>query len=272
MDLLISANTVVQTQADQQPASGTPGWATDGNAAEGILATDFPAWHYNMMMSELLAFVKAAGITADNTDWSQTLKAAQTLFAPAQRGVAPYNAALSTLIGGYPKFAIVVDSAGAFWVSTADANTTVPGADGAKWQSLFNGYATQVQVGASIGALAGRFQSGGTKVYYTGSSDTRAFTNYHTAPVAGTYIVWAGVNVGAPPGATQPAMAALDVYYNGAPGAVVADSTPLSMSHCITIPAAAGANTIGITYTPSSTSGTWYAIGLSLFYLFIPAT
>lgn len=139
MDLLISANTVVQTQADKPPASGTPGWATDGNAAEGILATDFPAWHYNMMMSELLAFVTAAGITPDNTNWSQTLKAAQTLFAPAQRGVAPYNAALSTLIGGYPKFAIVVDSAGVFWVSMADANTTVPGASGATWQNLLAG-------------------------------------------------------------------------------------------------------------------------------------
>ncbi|OUJ09538.1 hypothetical protein HK25_11445, partial [Acetobacter sp. DsW_059] len=44
---------------------------------------------------------------------------------------------------GYKKYAIVSDSSGNFWVSTADSNLTTPGAEGASWQSLFNGYATE---------------------------------------------------------------------------------------------------------------------------------
>jgi hypothetical protein len=142
MDLLISANTVAKARADTAPVSGTPGWATDGDPAAGIPATDAPAWHYNMMMEELLAIVDAAGIAHSNTDWTQVLKALKTIFSPAQYGVAPYSAALATLIGGYPAGAIVYVS-GAFWVSTVAANMTVPGVSGAKWKSLFDGYATQ---------------------------------------------------------------------------------------------------------------------------------
>ena len=56
----------------------------------------------------------------------------------------PFDAAFAQSVGGYPAGAIVAGSApGAFWVSTADANVSTPGAEGAAWQSLFNGYATQ---------------------------------------------------------------------------------------------------------------------------------
>lgn len=57
--------------------------------------------------------------------------------------ISPFNQAWASATGGYRKYAIVSDSSGNFWVSTADQNTTVPGASGANWQSLFNGYATQ---------------------------------------------------------------------------------------------------------------------------------
>ena len=60
-------------------------------------------------------------------------------------GILPFNAAFATAIGGYPKYSICIDGAGDYWVSTTDANTTVPGASGANWQSLFNGYDTQDQ-------------------------------------------------------------------------------------------------------------------------------
>lgn len=57
------------------------------------------------------------------------------------RFLGPYNAAFATAIGGYPLNAIVSDTtAGKFWVSTAEDNTTVPGAFGAAWQDLFTGY------------------------------------------------------------------------------------------------------------------------------------
>ena len=56
----------------------------------------------------------------------------------------PFDANFAQGIGGYPAGAIVAGVLpGAFWVSTADANVSIPGADGAAWQSLFNGYATQ---------------------------------------------------------------------------------------------------------------------------------
>ncbi|WP_194301411.1 hypothetical protein [Acetobacter fabarum] len=96
-----------------------------------------------MMMSELIAIIKAAGITPSNADWSQVLKAMQTIFSPAQYGVAPYSAQLAQLVGGYPIGAVVFDADGNYWCSTQASNMSVPGADGAKWQSLFNGYATE---------------------------------------------------------------------------------------------------------------------------------
>ncbi|QHC34171.1 tail fiber protein [Komagataeibacter xylinus] len=64
---------------------------------------------------------------------------------PLQAGyLGPFDAAFAAEIGGYPSGAIVSGSTvGVFWVSTADNNTTTPGDDGAAWQSLFNGYASQ---------------------------------------------------------------------------------------------------------------------------------
>ncbi|MCI1437045.1 MAG: hypothetical protein LKI03_06260 [Acetobacter indonesiensis] len=218
----------------------------------------------------------------------------------------PFDETFAQGIGGYPAGAIVSGSTpGTFWVSTADANMTVPGADGATWQSLFANYTTTadaddryvrtcggdlpaghtVTIGwngsrlvgivdtTSIGnvAFSNQFQSASSKVYYSASNTLRSITLNHNATVPGVYIVQASVNVGAPPGATQPYMAALDVFFNGAPDPVDADSTPLSMSHALTIPAVAGGNTISCVYQPASTSGTWYPIGLSLSYLFVPS-
>ncbi|ARW47872.1 hypothetical protein QQM41_11925 [Acetobacter sp. AC2005] len=57
--------------------------------------------------------------------------------------VGPFNAAFAQAIGGYPAGAIVSGATpGSFWVSTADSNITTPGANGATWKSLFDGYLT----------------------------------------------------------------------------------------------------------------------------------
>ncbi|MCP1215575.1 hypothetical protein NKW53_05780 [Acetobacter orientalis] len=96
-----------------------------------------------MIQEELVAFASAAGLALDKSNNAQTLAAARILFAAAERGVAPYSAPLAKLIGGYPKYAIVVDATGVLWRSTADANMTVPGAEGAAWGLLFDGLATQ---------------------------------------------------------------------------------------------------------------------------------
>lgn len=54
----------------------------------------------------------------------------------------PFDETFAQGIGGYPAGAIVSGSTpGTFWVSTADANVSTPGASGATWQSLFNGLA-----------------------------------------------------------------------------------------------------------------------------------
>ncbi|MBO1325323.1 hypothetical protein K2X14_07645 [Acetobacter sp. TBRC 12305] len=306
MDLLISANTVAQAQADTAPATGTPGWATDGDPAQGIIATDSPAWHYNMMMAELIAFVKAAGITPSNSDWSQTLKAAQILFAPAQRGVAPYNAALATLIGGYPKFAVVVDAAGAFWVSTADANMTVPGATGANWTSLFASYTTttdgdyryartggagDLQTGHKIYigfngtrmvgivdttefgniAFSNQFVSASSKVFFAATSDQSSTTLTYTAPVSGTFLITANANVGVAANQTQPDVAEFGIFLDGNPTAITSDTTSISMSHCIAVPVGAGAHTISAVYAPTSQVANWHSRSIALTYLFIPS-
>ena len=54
-----------------------------------------------------------------------------------------FSSTFATGIGGYPNQAVVQDSSGLFWISTADDNTTTPGATGASWKSFFDGYATE---------------------------------------------------------------------------------------------------------------------------------
>ncbi|OUJ08243.1 hypothetical protein HK25_00815, partial [Acetobacter sp. DsW_059] len=97
---------------------------------------------------------------------------------------------------GYKKYAIVSDSSGNFWVSTADSNLTTPGADGASWQSLFNGYATESWASdAFVGKAEGDqdyspLQAGVNKtsgeiwLSYTNSSGT---VEYVFAQIAGDY-------------------------------------------------------------------------------------
>lgn len=70
-----------------------------------------------------------------------------SLFAQAGY-LGAYSASVASDIGGYALNAIVSDGSTArkFWVSTADSNLTVPGADGASWSELLDGYATELWV------------------------------------------------------------------------------------------------------------------------------
>lgn len=119
---------------------GQPGFFTGGSTA-GQSATRVRFWWLNMVQEELVAFAKAAGLEIDKANNGQALAGARILFAAAERGVAPYSTTLAKLLGGYPKYAVVVDANGAFWVSQSDGNMTVPGADGANWVLFFDGYA-----------------------------------------------------------------------------------------------------------------------------------
>ena len=79
MDRLIAPNTVVAGQADIAPATGSPGYATDGNPATGTPATLWPSYQYNAIQEELIAILTAAGITPDRTTNSQIASAIKRL-------------------------------------------------------------------------------------------------------------------------------------------------------------------------------------------------
>jgi hypothetical protein len=82
LDLIIATNTV--SEPPTPPASGTPGWPTDGTAAAGFAdATVFPSYHYASILQELLNIITAAGETPSTTNNAQLLPAIQTLITEA---------------------------------------------------------------------------------------------------------------------------------------------------------------------------------------------
>ncbi|QEO17867.1 hypothetical protein [Acetobacter vaccinii] len=85
----------------------------------------------------------AGGIPPYGSDMNGLLNVLSGAIQILQAGfLGPFNATFAQSIGGYPAGAIVSGAiAGTFWVSMTDANVSVPGADGATWQSLFNGLA-----------------------------------------------------------------------------------------------------------------------------------
>ena len=103
-------------------------------------------------LSQFLVDNLSVDVTDSDTPDTFSTRIANAVLKLAQ--VSPFNQSWATSTGGYRKYAIVSDSSGNFWVSTADQNTNVPGDDSAKWQSLFNGYATQTWAN-------GRFQPSG---------------------------------------------------------------------------------------------------------------
>lgn len=89
-----------------------------------------------------------------------------------------YNAAFATAIGGYPAGAVLNGSAvGTFWVSTAENNVTVPGADGANWQSLFSGFITEDAADTRYVLSTGpKNAQSGIKIYIAWPTDETAKT------------------------------------------------------------------------------------------------
>ncbi len=84
MDLIIAPNTVPLAGADAPPTTGTPGYATDGTAGAGYTdATDFPAYHYNGVVEELMNVITAGGQTPSRANTAQLLAALEQLFGPA---------------------------------------------------------------------------------------------------------------------------------------------------------------------------------------------
>jgi hypothetical protein len=74
MDAIIAPNTVPLSEADGPPATGTPQFATNGEAGSTV-PTQFPAYHYNGLVQEILALQEGAGLTNNRQVLTQVLQA-----------------------------------------------------------------------------------------------------------------------------------------------------------------------------------------------------
>ena len=83
---------------------------------------------------------------------------AWTIWMTAGGGLVPWDSAFSTAIGGYPSGQVVLSATtpGAYYVSTADDNTSNPDAGGANWVA---------------GSLYGSFTTGDVKLSYKTTAD-----------------------------------------------------------------------------------------------------
>lgn len=81
----------------------------------------------------------AGGVEPDGRDVNGILRAVSSWAQWQQAGgLTIYDSTFSSQIGGYPKGAILASSvtAGLFWCSTADNNTSNPDASGANWSAM----------------------------------------------------------------------------------------------------------------------------------------
>ena len=87
--------------------------------------------------------IAAGGIPPFGQDFNGILKMLSTSAQNYEAGNVPvWSSDMATDISGYPEYALV-QYGGTYYVSTADENITTPGATGAYWKSLFDGYATE---------------------------------------------------------------------------------------------------------------------------------
>jgi hypothetical protein len=71
MNRVKSTASVAFAQRDIAPVSGTAQYFTVGNPQTSTPATVLPGYWLNMQMDELMSILAAAGLTADDTNWSQ---------------------------------------------------------------------------------------------------------------------------------------------------------------------------------------------------------
>ncbi|KAA8387031.1 hypothetical protein, partial [Acetobacter tropicalis] len=120
MDLLIAPNTVPLADADTAPATGTPGYATDGDPSTGTARTPFPAYAWNAVQIELTTVMTKAGLILDKGDNTQLYQAIKIISEDGANnnciGKASGNQDYSPLQGG------VNISSGQMWFSYKDSN------------------------------------------------------------------------------------------------------------------------------------------------------
>lgn len=97
MDRLVAPYSVPWEKADKTNGDGTAQYATDGNPAEAIPATIFPAAAYNAIQDEIIHAIKAFGINPDRKRWDQLAQGIEKLkvngnfinFMPVEQGGGP---------------------------------------------------------------------------------------------------------------------------------------------------------------------------------------
>ncbi|MFT8463124.1 hypothetical protein [Acetobacter persici] len=88
MDLLIAPNTVTQDKADTAPATGTPGYATDGDPTLGTPRTPFPAYAWNAVQTELTTVISQSGLALNRNDNTLLYQAIKKIVDAAATGAA----------------------------------------------------------------------------------------------------------------------------------------------------------------------------------------
>ncbi|MBV1833093.1 glycine-rich domain-containing protein [Novacetimonas pomaceti] len=150
----------------------------------------------------------------------------------------PFDSAFSTAIGGYPLGAVVAAAAsGQFWVSTADDNTTTPGASGASWMNVYVGssssgvqiittdqtitvpeWATRVVVRKIIGGGGAGAGSTSTSIsgnYSGGGGGAGEQVEGAVFPVTGGGTLDCGIGAGGVEGTNSGAGGTTSLSYNG---------------------------------------------------------
>lgn len=123
MDLLIAPNTVPLADADTAPATGTPGYATDGDPSKGTARTPFPAYAWNAVQIELTTVITKAGLTLNRGNNTLLYQAIQLISEAGANnnciGKASGPQDYSPLQGGVNR------SSGNIWFSYKDDSGTV---------------------------------------------------------------------------------------------------------------------------------------------------
>ena len=123
MDRLIATNSVPFASADTAPASGTPQYATNGNPATGVAATDFPAYAWNMIQDEIYNVIISAGLTPNRNAWNQLLTAIETMLQGSTTNVAADTGAANAYVVAFTPALTAPIPWVPFWIKVAHANT-----------------------------------------------------------------------------------------------------------------------------------------------------
>lgn len=176
-DSLNKFGTLIGASASSTDITTIP--ATQATAGDGTasIALAFPP--------ETFIPRSAGGEPPRGADMNGFLNLLSAAIQPIQAGyLGAYDADFAESIGGYPLNAIVSGSSvGIFWVSTEDSNTTVPGASGASWQSLFSSLSSYLPL--SGGDMEGDINladhnltnNGGSRFYMNPNGHIQVFDN-----------------------------------------------------------------------------------------------